>query len=157
MVRRTLGAAFDVIDPCGLEVGSQLDVRGEDVDAHAEVAHVVHPVVSPREATLVCAPMGCIEIDEAFGEDCCECISFARGYMGEPDERVRVEDVAVIGRDVEVATNHEMSVGEPQCDALTKRFEEGELELEVPMTYLATVWDVHAGEPDRTEFTVDYG
>ncbi len=150
VVRWSLLAAADVVDPGGVQPGGECVVAGDQVDPHSEIAGVADSVVPPREPASARSPSGHVDIDEAGGEQASEGFALWRGDMGGVDERVGVEDVTVGSGDVDVTGHHDVSVeGEPLADAFGERVEECQLVLIVPVVDGAAVWDVNRNDAQR--------
>lgn len=80
----------------------------------------------------------------------CERVALRFRHVCQPDERVRVEDVAVRRRHIHITAEHEVGVAvcEPRGTS-AEGVEERQLVLVVPLTDLAPVRDVHTHVANR--------
>lgn len=137
-----------MIDPGCVDSSGEVAVSGDDVDAHAEISFIVVAVVPPGESSLVWSPPRCVDIDESCVEDCSPRFTFRGGDVCEPDERVRMKDVAVCWGDVDVSGDDETAVNQPFADSVCQLSEEPELVLIVPMADLTAMRNVDGDDPN---------
>ena len=123
MIGRALGAAFDVVDPSGVEAGCRDRIGGDEVDAHSEISGVTEAVVPPREPSLMLPPFHGVDVDQAGFHQCLPRGSFGRCDVRASGEGVGMEHVAVGRCDVDVATDDRATILQPSpstvgvCDA----------------------------------------
>src|SRR3954471_275032 len=102
MVRRSLAASFDVVDPGRRQPLGESNIGCQQVDPHAQVRLVCEAVCPPREATLTGSPTQGVEVDESSRQDIGERRPFGIRDVSETGEGIGVEDVAVRRRNVDV-------------------------------------------------------
>ena len=107
-------------------------------------------MVPPGEAAGVRSPPGDVDVHEARVEQPGERLPLPGRHVDRPDERVRVEHVAVGGRDVHVAGDDEAGVVvAPAAGPLGQGGDEVELEVVVPVPDGPPVGDVDRHHPHR--------